>query len=418
MSIPLQLGVNSKVASTSVFATHITLGVEVDNGSTTNTPSFYGVGGNTFQFYLYDGSGTLLATFNDYGAYGRLGASASNPQSVTGNDGNMYTVTWQDTGSTTETPSPAWGFHVDVAGLTFGTPYQFQVGNQAQGWLTMPKLTLWTAPVWITEAYLEDVGGGNFKLNVQFYLAPYFWGIANDVTGSTGDAFLLNVYDVSNGDVPTLATVHGGSLGRDLSALAAPIAYTGSDALALGSIPYTTDALEVDVQWNPASSTPYTDGTADNDANVQTANLFACLGAGTRLTLADGTTKAIEDVVVGDTLASLGGTTCVVTRTVACDVGVQDVFVIPRDTYGATDDLTLSRQHGFWASEDEYASGAPPRTANDDDACIAWTAPTASALSPSASAAVTTPVPRRRTLYNVGISGGVMIANGVLVVGM
>lgn len=132
----------------------------------------------------------------------------------------------------------------------------------------------------------------------------------------------------------------------------------------------------------------------------------ACLRAGTRVTLADGTTRVVEALVVGDVVACpAGGTTAVTQVQAMCDVPLQ-ACCVPPGMFGATAPLWLTPNHALYASVDAYVRGAPPLLPKLTPSC--WVPPEGVKSEPALV-----------NYYNVKLAdGGVLFANGVVVVGM
>lgn len=413
VSICYPNGSGGQGAVTTVFATHITLGINVQ-GDPSSAPPFEG-SANSYQLYMYDANGTLLATFNDWPTYGANNSSAANPEMVNG-----YTATWLNTGDTGTGYS---GFNIDVAGLRFATAYQFSIGCVGEAWTPTSPITIWTAPIWVVDRW-TDLVGDTLYLNLKFFLAEYFWDIPVDINGS---AYNLSVTDQTKASA-SLCNFTASPMGTDLSVLTNPIT---TEERSGNAIPLTNafseggfdgDDLQLSITWNPDPS--YTGAPYDTSAATQTFDMNACLGADTHITLADGSTKAIQDLSTADVVASHAGATLRVEGVLSCVVKHADVYVIPRGTYGATADLLLSRAHGFWASWDEYASRAPPRVPYRDAGCKAYTPPPTRTAEESTSGgagagALSASESGCFTMHNVQLAGGgVMVANGVCVVGM
>lgn len=82
---------DSNSALTTCFANSITVGFQVVVPRGSNPPPVNAAAGtNAYSFYLYDASGTLLATFNDFNDWCLNGPSAPDPQTVVGTDGNHH----------------------------------------------------------------------------------------------------------------------------------------------------------------------------------------------------------------------------------------------------------------------------------------------------------------------------------------
>lgn len=137
-----------------------------------------------------------------------------------------------------------------------------------------------------------------------------------------------------------------------------------------------------------------------------------CLLAGTRITMADGSTNAVEDIAVGDAVARVvgggagDGSGVRVQRISRMTALRREPYCIPEGAYGATAPLWLTRDHAFYASVEAYAAGEHPMVPGKEMLLDA-------SLSPDVEA--TTPV----TYYNLRLEdASVLLANGVVVVGM
>lgn len=263
--------------------------------------------------------------------------------------------------------------------------YGFGVGCGGEGWNYPPSTSptlISTAPVLITECYTTpdpaNPSDPHVQLTLQFYLAQTFWGVPCDSTGERGPTYQIYVTDLSSSQTGwgflTQANV------GPLSLLSNPITFSG-----ILAFDYNSDTIQIKIVWlgdttTPAGTYPYgIGGSYDYAAAQQYVNVGACLAGGTALTLADGSsTQPIEAIKVGTLLAGPAGASARVVAKLSCLMRPSAMFVIPKGVYGAGCDLVLSRNHGFWASADEYTDGVPPRMPYRDTGCIPFAGSAAS----------------------------------------
>lgn len=166
-----------------------------------------------------------------------------------------------------------------------------------------------------------------------------------------------------------------------------------------GVVRYSDSTIQPSTNYTVSITANTTGATSSASANT----LMACVAAGTLITMADGACQPIEDVKTGDWVRTHGGGRTVVTGTMLTGSGARPPCVLRAGTAGATADLWLTPNHGYYESEAEYVTGAPPRFA---------------AVLEGADADAVAALPHVR-FANVRLeNGGIFFANGVAVVGM
>lgn len=333
-------------------------------------------------------------------------------------------IVWQNYGTDTWADATAYVWVATLSGLAWGTVLTLDlayndtdagVGTDPASTTTHVRVT--TVPFHIASAAVSaGTAPGTFDVAVTWQVLPSFDYISPTPTDMR--IFYLYLLDTTTSAIavqPVFFTPDGTGDGSSWSSalpLLAPPAlnsYTFVDA----PLAPEGDAFVVGAVWiNADNSFQFGPGFTD---------LTVCLGEDARITLADGTTRAIRDVVVGDVVATAGGAATRVTavRRVEGGMSHRALWCIPEGVACATAPLWLTDNHAFWHSEDAFLAGEPACTAAT---CDALRASLLHGSSSSSSSCMGTTPPRRASimaLYNLQLENrGVMFANGVVVVGM